>query len=326
MRTKNLLKLAFTMLAMIVMTGAMAQQIPSQYTADETQELVQTEGISFRLYVQPDPLYNPDYRADATPTAWLLSTSARWTFTIPTGLSPEGTTEETVNWVEITNPVAPASPETTPYSVKAVESNTSLAASCVGSGTTQNNIYIIPAPTAVISDLGDLTGSGWTGSAFNYSRCAEATDAINVPAFNIAFTENTKKVANAYDYILTVTKTGYDINDTEVVPPADVTTDFGKADMQAIADYDASPIAHTTTNTLTILDDGSGNLVRTKYVFTLANISSKTSYLSYFRANTGFTPDIATNYYAVADQTVTLWLNPAPVTGPIYHIPNNYAF
>jgi len=313
MRTKNLLKLAFTMLAMIVMTGAMAQT-PAQYTATESETMVQTEGISFRLYVQPDPVYSPNYDADGT-----LGANSLWTFTIPTGLtgSVASGTPVDQNWVEISNPVASA----TNYDVTAQETNSTL--SCTNPGRT-TSISVIAAPTAVIAP-DDVTG--WTAGAGTneYYRCAAVADAIAVPQLNITFTEDARRVANAYDYILSVTKAGYDINDNLLVAESVVTADFGKAAMQAIADYDASPVAHTTASTLTILDDGSGNLVRTKYVFTLENISSKTSYLSYFRANTGFTPTIAANYYAVANQTVTLWLNPAPVTGPIYHIPNDFS-
>lgn len=325
MRKQNLLKLAFTMLAMIVMTGAWAQEIPTQYTQDETEDIVQTENIPFRIYVEPDLLYNPNWVAPA----WTLSGTSRWTFTFSAGLTPTApvvnNTAINQNWVEITPPAAPADPAASPFTVDVVESNTALAGTCVDGGRTQT-IYVIPEPTAVITDLGDLTASGWTGAAFDYSRCAVAADAIAVPNFDITFTENALRVANAYDYILTVTRAGYDINDTEIIAPADVTADFGKAAMQAIADYDASPITHSTANTMSLLTDGGGDLVRTQYVFTLANISSQTSYLSYFRENTGFAATIVDNYFAVAGQTVSFWLEPAPVTGPIYHIPNTYAF
>lgn len=310
MKKQNLLKLAFTMMAMVFMTGVMAQ-IPDQYTATETETMVQTEGISFRLYVAPDVVYSPNYGADGT-----LGANSLWTFTYTglTSLLVSGTGYNQ-NWVEFTAPVASA----TDYTVSVIESNTVF--SCVDAGRS-TLISIIEAPTAAIA-VHDLTG--WTLASGEYYRCAAATDAIAVPQLDVTFTEDSRMVDNAYDYILSVTKGGYDINDNVLVTETDVTVDFGKAAMQAIADYDASPIAHTTANTMSILVNGT-QLVRTKYVFTLANISSKTSYLSYFRANTGFAPTIDDNYYAVADQEVTFWLNPAPVTGPIYHIPNNYTF
>lgn len=316
MKRSTLSKLALTLVAAFVFVGANAQT-PVQYTQDQTEAIVQTEGISFRLYVTPDPLYSPNYTATGA-----LGANSRWTFTIPVGLTASAPvvsgTAVAQNWVEITNPVASG----TDYAVSVIESNTAFA--CTDAGIT-TNISVIAAPTAAIATT---PGAAWTqvGALKEYYLCAAAADAIAVPQLDITYTEDAKRVANAYDYILGVTVAGYDVNDTEIVAPADVTATFGKSGMQAIADYDASPIAYSTANTMSLLTDGGGALVRTKYVFTLSNISSKTSYLSYFRANTGFTPSVATNYYAVAGQTVTFWLNPAPVTGPIYHIPNNYTF
>ena len=313
MKKQNLLKLAFTMLAMVIMTGVMAQ-IPVQYTATETETMVQTEGISFRLYVAPDVVYSPNY-GDGT-----LGAKSLWTFTY-TGLTSTlvSGTGYNQNWVEFTAPVASA----TDYSVGVVESNSDF--SCVDAGRT-TLISIIEAPTAALATNVALP-TGWTAGAAakEFFLCAAAGDLIAVPQLDITFTEDTRRVANAYDYTLSVTRGGYDINGNVLIADAPVTTGFDKTTMQAIAGYAASPIAHTTSGTMQILVDGTQS-VRTKYVFTLTNISSKTSYLSYFRANTGFTPTIVDNYYAVAGQEVTFWLNPAPVTGPIYHIPNNYTF
>ena len=305
--------MALTLAGAFVFVGANAQT-PGQYTADETETIVQTAGISFRLYVSPDPVYSPDYITNGT-----LGTNSRWTFTIPTGLTPltpvESGTPVAQNWVEISNPVASASD----YSVSVVESNSAF--SCVNTGRT-TTISVIDAPTAAISTT---PGAGWTqvGASQEYFRCAAAADAVAVPTLTITYAEDTKRVANAYDYIMSVKRGGYDVDDNELVADVDVTGAFGKAAMNAITAYAASPISHTTASTMSLLVSGT-QLVRTKYVFTLSSISSKTSYLSYFRANTGFTPSIASNYYTVTAQTVTFWLNPAPVTGPIYHIPNNY--
>lgn len=315
MKKSTLLKLALVFTALTMFVGANAQT-PAQYTADETETMVQTEGISFRLYVTPDPVYSPNYT-----TTGVLGTNSRWTFTVPAGLTailPVVTgapAPVNQNWVEISNPVA----NVADYAVSVVESNTDF--SCVDAGRT-TNISVIAAPTATITST---PGATWTqvGATQEYFRCAVAADAIAVPALAITYTEDARRVENSYDYILSVTRGGYDVDNNVLVADADVTAGFGKSAMNAIAAYAASPISHTTASTMSLLTSGT-QLVRTKYVFTLANISSKTSYLSYFRANTAFVPSIATNYYAVAAQTVTFWLNPAPVTGPIYHIPNNY--
>lgn len=314
MRKSTLLKLALVFTAIIMFASANAQT-PAQYTANQTETMVQTEGISFRLYVTPDPVYSPSYASGT------LGANSRWTFTIPAGLTAVlpvvSGTPATQNWVEISNPVANAAD----YTVSVVESNTDF--SCVDAGRS-TSISVIAAPTATVTST---PGATWTqvGVTQEYFRCALATDAIAVPALAITYTEDARRVANSYDYILTVTRGGYDADNNVLVADVPVTAAFGKSAMNLIAAYAASPISHTTASTMSLLTSGT-QLVRTKYVFTLANISSKTSYLSYFRANTAFTPSIASNYYAVAGQTVTFWLNPAPVTGPIYHIPNNYAF
>jgi len=57
--------------------------------------------------------------------------------------------------------------------------------------------------------------------------------------------------------------------------------------------------------------------VRTKYVYTLGgitdNVSRKSDYLA-----------AGTTWYDDVNEVYTIILNPAPSTGPIYHIPNNY--
>ena len=64
MRTKNLLKLAFTMVAMLTITGAMAQSYPANIATNYVsagEATYQTTGYGLRLYVAPDPAYSPDY-------------------------------------------------------------------------------------------------------------------------------------------------------------------------------------------------------------------------------------------------------------------------
>jgi len=58
------------------------------------------------------------------------------------------------------------------------------------------------------------------------------------------------------------------------------------------------------------------NPVRTKYVYTLGGITDNVSRKSDFL--TGVT------WYEDVNQVYTIILNPAPVTGPIYHIPNDF--
>ena len=79
MKKQNLLKLAFTMLAMVIMTGAMTQNPASILTnyVEQDETIYQTEGFNLTLIALPDLALSPDYDA-ATNTGYNSTSEWQW--------------------------------------------------------------------------------------------------------------------------------------------------------------------------------------------------------------------------------------------------------
>ena len=337
MRTKNLLKLAFTMMAMFVITGAMAQTYPTplnhtedtyDYTVvDET--IYQTTGYGLTLYVAPDPAYSPDYDGTGARGTDLNATS-QWRWVYDAAAYDDGGTETEVktwaneNWVTIAAGGLPAAGNSRIFFVL----ERFGAAGCLPADATatQKTVAVLAAPDATM--VGANTGSDWEVETADrvFYRCGEGY----VDNLTLTFTEAGTPIPT-YVWDITATVEGFDANDASVgaavaagaqkiVTVADITA-VANGDFIATGGDNWNPEIPAVMNFLTH-DFGAGAVnVRTKYVFTLNNIASRISAISQKRAG------VATAYFApTVAQTVTYWLNLPPVTGPIYHIPNNYAF
>ncbi len=278
---KSVLKLAMTIMAAFMFT-AVSGQIPAEYSETNTTDMYQTVNTNFRVYVQPDPVYNPDYVTNGD-----IDLNSFWQFILSGGLTavtPDDITDPvSQNWVLVT---ASTIGEQT---ISATESFG--AAGCDGSTQVQT-VHVVGAPT------GELTGDG--------SACGENVVADLV----ITFSEE-DGIYDAFAYNISVKRQGYDVNGE----PVGTAEDLADLSVPATNDGFVNSGSEVSTPNMEFVVDGTP--LRTKYEFTLASVASRTSTVSQIRAGTGDSP-----FYAVADQTVTFWLNLPPVTGPIYHIPD----
>lgn len=306
----------------------------------------QTVGTTFRLYADPDPVYNPSYAAGAG----ALGTTSRWVWNYPAGIGTGSPASEVLasgvgtnsNYVEIDASASSGGP----FTVSVVEKNTLV--SCFDAGTTKT-VYVTGAPTAEITGGSanntwiDLTAGADLGH--NFSICGDAL-AENL---TIDFTET--NVPNTLrHYAFAVSQRVINIDDAGV----EIDADAGTAGVQPIslnASFSnnpttvklAVPTGSTTVSTgaMTIL-----NSKRTKYTFTITNASdvlvanfnnstggylglvSQISQKSDYIARNTPTPGAGkfNTYDFTGTVTVDYIINPTPVTGPIYHIPNNFTF
>jgi hypothetical protein len=306
MKKTKLLKIALTLVMAFVVGGVMAQTYPATIETnyvDATETTYQTTGLGLYLYVAPDPAYSPTYDGDGTP-AYNAGSEWQWV----TGASfAAGVVEKAwanENYVEILSTDLPAVGASVVYWV-AERFNAGCAD---GTGQSQT-ITVLPEPTGAM--VGANTSTNWNvlTAGTEFFQCTDGvTDDLN-----LTFTETGVPAGyEDYAYTITVTSTTYDADDNVTAGPVAV-----PALAQSVAATDATFVnaSHSTaTGTLNYIGGE-----KTKYEFTLATVASRISTVSHLRAG------VANAFYADTD-VVTYWLYLPPVTGPIYHIPNNHAF
>ena len=298
MRTKNLLKVALTTMALFVFMGVQAQVQDTSYVTN-TETVYQTAGKTFRLYVEPDTVYSPDYNAT---DGWVLGTNALWTWDY-TGLTgtPTSGTPANQNYVEFTNPTVDT------YTIGVVETNTII--SCDDGGVTKT-VEVIAAPTAAIT------------TADPAQACGDQL-AMSV---QIQFTENVPVAWASYAFAINETVENIDVSDVVIgtaLVDNDTFIDYpttGKLNTLGGTQPDYTWSFNTTALTVR-------NNLRTRYTYTLIGASdagsdgliSAISQKSDYEGGTVLT-------HAFGDNQIVIIVNPAPTTGPIYHIPNNFAY
>lgn len=304
MRTKNLLKLAFTMVAMFVITGAMAQTYPTAIETDYkdvTETVYQTAGKTFRLYVAPDPVFSPDYDGDGTPAYNALSTW-RWVTGASYAAGAPLKDWSNENYVEIVNPSA----GTTTYWVS--ERFNALCNDATGKSKV---VTVIAAPTMQISTA-DLSTT--CGSAAAQTITLAITEAVPSTWATYAFSIS-EQVQN-WDDINGTGATTLSTNATFVDEPTNSKV--------APSGGDNPDYTHTfNTSALDLL-----NSKITVYTYTLGRPSDMGA------GDAGVVSAISHKSDYIGGTTIahpfgakTTWqaiIVPTPVTGPIYHIPNNF--
>jgi len=324
MKKSTLMKLALSMVAVFLFIGAQAQSYPLTIEdpahaalpnyVEFSETTYQTTGLGLTLYVAPDPVYSPLYDGTGGTTGINASSQWRWVYGVDflTGTQiKDWTTLQ--NYVTIPAGTLPAAGST--LSVWVAERQAAACADNIG----ENHIItVLPRPTA--SMIGDNTSTDWSAAVpdVEFYRCGEGFVDNLLPTFT-----ETGVLApyDVYALTITATTTGYDATGAIVVAQA-----AAPAFNISVAATDATFIAATgaalTIPANMMYVQNLGVNVRTKYTFTLATVASKISTVSYYRAN------LANTFYAEAglNDVVTYWLNLPPVTGPIYHIPNNFVF
>jgi hypothetical protein len=298
-----------TILAIAVMllmaNGIYAQILTDYQNVSETS--YQTAGLTFRLYVEPDAVYSPTYAA-ATNTN--INATARWTWTYPAGLTgaPVSTVVSTLNYVEFTNPAVGG-----PYTVTAAESNT--IGGCADATPSSQVVQIIAAPSAAITTADPAQACG------------------NQPAMtvNMTFTEAVP-VAFA-GYAFAVQELIENIDPSDVVIGAALVNNSSFIDRPTTNKLKtptltgaASPYGFSFTTAALNVQNG----LRTRYTYNLlkasdAPVAALNGIISAISQKSDYIGGVISTY-AFADSQIVIIVNPAPSTGPIYHIPNGFAY
>ncbi|MDD3568890.1 MAG: hypothetical protein PHT92_10870 [Bacteroidales bacterium] len=322
MRTKNLLKLAFTMLAMIVMTGAMAQVEESQYV-EASGTTYHTTGQPLGLYARPDMSYSPDYRSDAV-TPWSLNPNSEWKWVFGTDMS---VTDANMieDWAN-NNYVEIAAPAVGLYTISVAERNTNTG--CADNTPVSQQVAVFSQPsinfraadgvawgdgcgniTAKTITL-DLVAEGLASGLINATWQLQ-TMPVTIDGATGVHTDGTVDATNSFSWNKSTTA-------TQTLDGVSWTmTDNGGFDATL-----ASPALSTLTLAATLdFELGAGEVAR-KWVFSLVDgindrISRKSDYITI--AGGG-----STSWYTGTTTDIEIYVVRAPETGPIYHIPNSY--
>jgi hypothetical protein len=301
-----------TILAIAVMllmaNGTYAQILTDYQNVSETS--YQTAGLTFRLYVEPDSVYSPGY-VGATNSP--INANARWTWTYPaglvTGVPVSGVVSASnTNYVEFTNPTVGG-----PYTVDVVESNTTVG--CADATAISQVVQIIAAPQATITTADPAPACG-------------GQPAMTV---NMTFTEAVPSTLAAYAFAVNELIENIDPSDALIgaaLVDNDGFKDFpttGKLKTPALTGA-GSPYGYSfTTAALTVR-----NNLRTRYTYTLikasdAPVAAVDGVISAISQKSDYIAGTVSTY-AFTDNQIVIVINPAPTTGPIYHIPNNFAY
>jgi len=302
------------------MTGAMAQNDPADYdliTNDASVSYV-TLDATIPLYVTPDAAFHPTWTAFSNN----LTAGFVWNF-YDDGSWADGTEISlavTDNYVEITANTVGS------YPINVKEQASAAFGGCEDATGQDFTVTVIAKPEAGI--VGDGTNNAWTEPTvgYEYFICGDAA----AEDLTVSITETGVPAALAsYAYEVEKRVVNIDVSDVE----DGATEVFSSVADNTIAAKLATGTADGGTETVSTgampIVDGK----RTKYEFTLrsatdyagagadgiiSGISHKSDYLTV--AGGG---DITT-YPFTGTTTVTYIVNPAPTTGPVYHIPNNF--
>jgi len=332
MKKTNIFKIVMTLVMAFIVTGAFAQVAGgdySEYDSDtETPTAIDyvTVGTDHGYYAMPDNVYHPNYDAG---NGWALTAGFVWNWTVdaepnagdasityPVGGMPANYVE--INYGELGN-----------YTINVAEQAPLSFGGCADATPTVMNVTAIAAPTAGI--VGADANNTWTEvtAGYEYYICGDAA-AENL---TITITETGVPAALAsYAYSVEQRIVNIDASDNDIGGTETITPDF---------------VDHTITGKYaTATADGGSETVstgampvvggeRTKYEYTIKTatdytgaggegiisaISHKSDYLTV--AGGG---EITTYPFTGTAVTVTYIVNPAPTTGPVYHIPNDFS-
>jgi len=313
MRKSTLLNLALVLMATFMFASANAQILTS-YTADESEVMYQTAGRTFRLYTLPDPIYSPTY--DPATNANLGGNSQwRFVFSGLTATAPVvNNTYVAQNFVEFTNPSTTGSP----FTVVVDERNTLIG--CASATTRTTTINVIAAPTAEM-----VTADATTFCGPQAAQPMQIAFVENVPNNLAAFAFSIEEVVDRIDgsgaLLGNVSTNATFLNSTVAAKPVK----SGYVGFTA-----ATPDFTLDINTSALLvANVAGVDYRTRYTYTLkkasdAGVAVADGVISAISHKSDFIQGLTS--YTFTDNQVVFIVNPAPATGPIYHIPNDYAY
>ena len=318
MKTKNIFKVLATLVfAIMIGSAAYAQPVSpfAQYDANETAPTAidsVTTGMTMPYYVMPDAYFHPGY----VNPGWALTPGFTWTWEIYTNPGGAAISSQTDNYVEIAWGTAGN------YAVQVFEIAPAAYGGCNGD-TTIMNVTVLPVPTLAFN-----TAAGYiTDSIEVCEGDAQLLDIVGVSldgvtpfhlmwTFEIATLDASRAKDAYYDTDKSTPVGQYAEQFTAAIP-----------DNVTAATYD-----------LTGPDDGVFDCiggVSTVYTYQISGVNGKISRKSDYLLSPSADDDFnywdasANNFVGTAGgwtvASIAITVNPRPDTGPIYHIPNNWA-
>lgn len=307
-------KLALSLVAVLMVTGVMAQSYPPtpyvQYDANLTSPTtidyvtLRTGGSTVMgYYALPDPIYHPNYTSAGTLTAGFV-----WNWTVTPSMivsKPSSANYATINFTATGN-----------YVVNVAEQSPVSYGGCADLTPTVMNVTVINPPSAGFTTADILTGLCGNTAAQSLS----ISIVENVPDDLAAFGFTIKEVVENIDLTGSPTAT-VSTNNTYV--------DFKLASKvkSGTAGFTTSTPNFTYTFNSSALDVKNG--LRTRYTYTLLKASDATAstdgIISAISQKSDYIAGTQLSY-VYTDNTVVFIVNPTPSTGPIYAIPNSFAY
>jgi hypothetical protein len=321
MKKSNFLKTVLGVAAAtLISSGVFGQVTNSDYTQYDANRTAPTNidyvtlrtggNTTMGYYALPDPVYHPNYNAGG---AWALTAGFTWAWTLPGTVTNVTPGALPANYVELRFTVAGN------YAITVAETSPAAFGGCADATPTLMNVTVVAPPVATIvtADPAAICGdqvamavamsfteavpSALAGYAFEVSELVENIDGSNA-VIGAALVNNPTFV----DYPMS-----------------------GKLKTPALTGA-ASPYGFSfNTSALTVQ-----NGLRTRYTYTalkptdaaaaaangvVSAISQKSDYVAHAGGADYLT-------YAFTDSQIVIVVNPAPATGPIYYIPNNFAY
>lgn len=314
MRKSTLLKVAGTFAAVMFSFGVMAQThdgtaIPGQanvaaYGQDGTTYMV--EGTTVPLYALPDPIYHPWNYATAT---WTLTDGFIWIWSEATTTLNFSQNNAQDNYVALTAPAGSAGT----YTVNVLERAPAAFGGC-DDGVGENiTINVVETPDATLGALAGTTPNYCAGGA-TIPTTVPVTISGGWQNYRLVWRLEIATLDNA------LTKDFYYSDETG-------------AGSNAVQFY---AVNHTTTTFEAVAAAGVHNIMTvgsfdvidnkpTVYTYELISINDQALRFGNFIALNGDATDPSVFDYNAIGETYTIQINPAPNTGPIYHIPTTWA-
>jgi len=280
-------------------------QILTDYSEDEATAMYQTAGRTFRLYTLPDPIYSPSY---VQATNANLGANSQWRF-VYAGLTgaPATNTPAAQNYVEFTNPAVGV------YTVDVTELNTLIGCEDADARTTTINVVAAPVAGTATADNTAFCGPQ-AAQAIVLDITENVPDALAAYAFSVE--EVVEEIDGSGTLIANVSSNATFVNFTLAAKAKTGTVGFTAATPDFTYTFNSSALVVSNNN-------------RTRYTYTFHDASdaggtAADGIISAISHKSDYLQGLVS--YAFTDNQVVFIVNPAPVTGPVYHIPNAFRY
>jgi len=318
MKKSNFLKTVLGIATAMLMTGNVMGQVANadyqvydavlQGPSNIDYVTLRTGGSTVMgYYAMPDLVYHPNYTGVG---GYALTAGFTWDWTILPAMTINKPGD--ANYAEITYTA------TGNYAVTVREHAPAAMGGCFDATPTEMNVTVIAPPVATITTLDPAQACG---------------DQLAMPVA-MTFTENIPVALAGYAFAVSEVVDNVDASDNLI---GNVTTNNAFVDFPTTAKLEtptltglASPYGYSFNTSALVVAGG----MRTRYTYTalkatdapaaaangvISAISQKSDYV----AEAGGADYLT---YAFTDNQIVIIVNPAPATGPIYYIPNNFNY